>query len=167
MDVQSKLGAHSQLIGPPCIGIHEDHQALWEMVCDKMRNEVNLSAAQAMVVVVGLWQDGILRLSMGKSKPVCHVMPIPMHWVVFLTPNLWHGVWKANPEATGARASITYRVYLAPEFLNDSVVTQQDAMHLFEVWVDLEGPDVQVSTLSAGFPHCRVSTPTPQKTPLL
>ena len=121
------------------------------MVCAKMQNEVNLPGAQAMVMVVGLWQDGILRLSMGKGKPVCHVMPMPMDWVVVSTPNLWHGVWKTNPEATGAWASITYRGYLAPEFLKDSVVTQQDATHLFEVPVDLEGPDFQVFTLSAGF----------------
>ena len=151
MHVQPKLGAHSQLIGPRCIRIHQDHQALWEMVCAKMRNEVNLSGAQAMVMVVGLWQDGILRLSMGKDKPVCHVMPMPMDWVVFFTPNLWHGVWKANPEATGARASIAHRGYLAPEFLKDSVVTRQDAKHLFEVPVDLESRGVQVFTLSAGF----------------
>ena len=151
MHVQSKLGAHLQLIGPRCIGIHQDQQALWEMVCAKIRNEVNLSGAQAMVMVVGLWQDGILQLSMGKGKPVCHVMPMPMDWVVFFTPNLWHGVWKANPEATGAGASITYRGYFALEFLKDSVVTQQDATHLFEVPMDLEGPRVQVFTLSAGF----------------
>ena len=119
------------------------------MVCARMWNEVNLAGAQAMVMVVGLWQDGILQISMGKGKPVCHVMPMPMDWVVFFTPNLWHGVW--NPEATGARASITYRGYLAPEFLKDSVVTQQDATGLFEVPVDLEGPGVQVFTLSAGF----------------
>ena len=121
------------------------------MVCARMRNGVNLAGAQAMVMVVGLRQDEILQLSMGKGKPVCHVMPMPMDWVVFFTPNLWHGVWKANPEATGARASITYRGYLAPEFLKDSVVTQQDATDLFEVPVDLEGPGVQVFTLSAGF----------------
>ena len=54
MHVQSKLGAHSQLIGPRCIGIHQDHRALWEMVCAKMRKEVNLYVAQAMVMVVGL-----------------------------------------------------------------------------------------------------------------
>ena len=48
------------------------------MVCAKMRNEVNLSGAQAIVMVVGLWQDGIPQLSMGKRKPVYHVMPMPM-----------------------------------------------------------------------------------------
>ena len=128
-----------------------------------MRNEVNLSGAQTMVMVVGLWQDGIVQLFIGKGKPVCHVMPMPMDWVVSLTPNLWHGVWKANTEATGAGARITYRGYLAPEFLKDSVVTQQDATHLFEVPIDLEGPAVKVFTLSAGF---FIPTPTPRQTPL-
>ena len=48
------------------------------MVCAKMRDEVNLSGAWAIVMVVGLWQDGILQLSMGKGEPVYHVMPMPM-----------------------------------------------------------------------------------------
>ena len=151
MHVQSKLSAELQLIGPRCIGIHQHHQALWERVCAKMQNGVNLFGAQAMVMVVGSRQDGILRPSISEDKPVCHVMPMPMNWVVFFTPNLWHGVWKANPEATGARSSITYRGYVAPDFLKDSVVNQQDARHLFEVPVDLEGPGLQVFTLRAGF----------------
>ena len=78
MHVQSKLGARSQLIGPLCIGIHQDHQALWEMVCAKMQNEVNLSGAHAMVMVVRLWQDGILQLSMGKDN-MC-VTSCPCLW---------------------------------------------------------------------------------------
>ena len=33
-------------------------------MCARMRNEVSLSGAQAIVMVVGLWQDGILQISM-------------------------------------------------------------------------------------------------------